>query len=58
MVDLREYFSESNAIKDVHSESTVEATLEAWEYLENKDSLSHTSLQTAHEYIIASCPFS
>lgn len=52
MVDLRKYFSESNAIEDVHSKTAVEATLEAWEYLENKDSLSHTSLQTAHEYIM------
>ena len=52
MVELREYFSESNAIENVHSESAIEETLEAWEFLDGRKSLTHTVVQTAHEYIM------
>jgi Fic family protein len=52
MVDLRTYFSESNAIEDVHTESAVEKTMEAWEYLQSANELTHTTLQTAHEKIL------
>ncbi len=52
MVELREYFRESNAIEDVHEESAVDDTIEAWEYISGVDELTHGVVQQAHEHIL------
>lgn len=52
MVDLDEYFRESNAIEDVHDESAVDATIEAWERVKDEDVLTHETVQTAHRSLL------
>jgi len=52
MVDLREYFRESNAIEDVHDESAVDAAIEAWEVVKDEDDLAHETVQTAHRLLL------
>jgi len=52
MVNLRDYFRESNAIEDVHDESAVDATGDAWEYLSEQDELTNSVIQTGHELIM------
>lgn len=52
MTNLREYIRESNAIEAVHEESAIEETLEAWEYLQDIEDLSHKSVQRTHELIM------
>ncbi|ATW88432.1 Fic/DOC family protein [Halohasta litchfieldiae] len=52
MVDLREYFRESNAIEDVHEETAIDATFEAWEAIKDEDPITHDVIKTGHEYIL------
>lgn len=52
MVKLKEYISESNAIEDVHTQSSIDDSLDAWNYLEKQDSLPHDVVQRAHEHIL------
>lgn len=52
MVDLREYFRESNAIEDVHEESAVDATVAAWEAIKDEESLTHDVVKTGHRHIL------
>jgi len=52
MVDLREYFRESNAIEDVHEESAVDATAEGWDYLSEREELTGSAIRTGHELIM------
>lgn len=52
MPELREYFRESNAIEDVHEESAVDESMEAWNYIKEVDELSHEVIQRAHEHIM------
>lgn len=54
MFQLRDYFRESNAIEDVHDESAVDATAEAWDYLSEQDELTNSVIQTDHELIMES----
>ena len=54
MSALREYFRESNAIEDVHDESAVDATADAWDYLREQDELTHSVIQTSHSVIMES----
>lgn len=52
MVEIIEYFRESNAIEGIQNEEAVDDTIEGWEYLREKDQLSHSRIQNAHEYIL------
>lgn len=52
MVDLREYFRESNAIEDVHEETAIDSTFEAWEAIKDEDPITHDVIKTGHEYIL------
>jgi len=52
MVDLVEFVRESNAIENVHEESAIESTPDAWEYLRERDDLTHDCVCTVHEHIM------
>jgi Fic family protein len=52
MVELRDYFGESNAIENVHEESAVDATMDAWEAIKDKDPFTHDSVKTGHRHIL------
>jgi len=52
MVDLREYFRESNAIENVHEESAVDATMDAWDVIKEEAELTHDVIKTGHNYIL------
>lgn len=52
MVNLRDYFRESNAIEDVHDESAVDATMAAWEAIKDEDPFTHETVKTGHRYIL------
>lgn len=52
MVDLREYFRESNAIENVHKESAVDATMDAWDAISDEESLTHEVVKTGHRHIL------
>ena len=48
MVELREYFRESNAIENVHEASAIDATMDAWEVIKDEDQLSHELIKAGH----------
>lgn len=52
MVDLHEYFRESNAIENVHEESAVDATMDAWDAISDEESLTHEVVKTGHRHIL------
>jgi Fic family protein len=52
MVNVNEFLTESNAIEDVHTESALEDSFDAWAYLRQQSNLTHGVLQTAHEHIL------
>lgn len=52
MVELREYVRESNAIEDVHEESAIDETVDAWECLTGEDELTHEVVKTVHRHIL------
>jgi len=53
MVDIREYFRESNAIENVYDESAIDATMDAWDDIKNEESLTHNVIKTGHSHILA-----
>lgn len=52
MVDIRAYLTESNAIEGVQDDDALADSLDAWEYLQDQNELSHTTLQSTHEHIL------
>jgi len=52
MVELREYFRESNAIENVHEASAIDATMDAWEVIRDEDRLSHELIKAGHREIL------
>lgn len=52
MVELEEFIRESNAIENVNAQSAVEETLAAWEFLEQKEKLTHSRVKIVHWHIM------
>jgi len=52
MVETEAYIRESNAIENVHDETAVEESVEAWEYLREQSELTHDVVKEAHRLIL------
>ena len=52
MFDIREFIRESNAIERVYDDDAIETSMNAWEYLQEQDDLTHRVVMGAHRRIL------
>lgn len=51
-VNIQEFLRESNAIENVHEDDALVDAMDAWEYLQDKEEITHAVVKGAHERLL------